>query len=131
MRAYADVMFKRLFAPASLAVLASCASGGGRPPAPEPVRPVVATRTEPLSAGVGRSAAQLEQLLGSPALDVREGSARKLQFRSPVCVIDFYLYPPRAGAEPVVTHIDARRPTGEDFDRTSCLSAVTAQAQTR
>ena len=128
-RAYADAMFTRLFALALLAVLAACASGGGRPPAPEPARPVVATRTEPLAAGVGRSAAQLERLLGAPALDVREGTARKLQFRSPVCVIDFYLYPPRGGAEPVVTHIDARRPTGEDFDGASCFAALAAQAR--
>ncbi len=120
----------RLLAPTALLSLAACAGGGGeRPAAPAPTRPVAATPTEPLSAGIGRSAAQLQALLGAPALDVREGTARKLQFRSPLCVIDFYLYPPRERAEPVVTHIDARRPSGEDFDRASCLAAAAAQAR--
>ena len=33
---------------------------------------------------------------GTPDLDVREGTARKLQFLGPACVLDAYLYPPRA-----------------------------------
>jgi hypothetical protein len=48
-----------------------------------------------------------------------------------VCVLDAYLYPPAAGKEPVVTWIDARRPTGEDFDRASCIAALTRRGEAR
>ena len=81
---------------------------------------------------MGRNARALTSLLGSPGLDIREGSARKLQFAGPVCVLDAYLYPPRSGSsEPVVTHVDARLPDGRDMDRASCVAALTAQQQTR
>ena len=107
---------------------AACASGGRERPAPAPSRAPVQPAAA-IASGLGRTAAQLERQLGAPALDVREASARKLQFRSAACVLDLYLYPPRDGAEPVVTHIDARRPTGEDFDGASCFAALTAQAR--
>jgi hypothetical protein len=49
-----------------------------------------------------------------------------------VCVLDAYLYPPASGrGEAIVTYIDARRPDGTDFDRASCLAALTAQKQVR
>ena len=71
---------------------------------------------------MGRTAAALTGLFGQPALDVREGTARKLQFANQVCVLDAYLYP-RAGGEAVVTHVDARLPDGRDIDRASCVSS--------
>ena len=43
---------------------------------------------------MGQSAQALVALFGDANLDVREGPARKLQFSSPVCVLDAYLYPP-------------------------------------
>jgi hypothetical protein len=73
---------------------------------------------------MGRNAASLVALFGQPALDVQEGSARKLQFSGSNCVLDAYLYPPREGAEPVVTHVDARSPDGRDADRTACVAAL-------
>jgi hypothetical protein len=85
-----------------------------------------------LEAIMGRTAGVLAGQLGAAALDVREGSARKLQFASSVCVLDAYLYPPASGpGEPIVTYVDARRPDGSDFDRASCLAALTAQKQVR
>ena len=107
---------------------AACASGGRETPAPAPTRAPVQPAAA-IASGIGRTAVQLDRQLGPAALDVREGSARKLQFRSGTCVLDLYLYPPRDGAEPVVTHIDARRPTGEDFDAASCFAALAAQAR--
>jgi hypothetical protein len=80
---------------------------------------------------MGQGARALVALFGNPDLDVREGNARKLQFLGPVCVLDAYLYPPRAGAEPVVTHIDARLPDGRDIDRSSCVAALTRREQAR
>jgi hypothetical protein len=63
---------------------------------------------------------------GKPVLDVREGTARKLQFIGPACILDTYLYPPAAGGEPIVTHIDARQRDGRDMDRASCVAALQA-----
>jgi hypothetical protein len=74
-----------------------------------------------LEAVMGRTAAALTALFGNPGLDVREGSARKLQFGGPACVLDAYLYPPARGGDPVVTHVDARLPDGRDTDRAACI----------
>jgi hypothetical protein len=73
---------------------------------------------------MGRTAAELIALFGDADLDGREGQARKLQFVGPACVLDAYLYPAKSGAEPVVTYIDARRPSGDDIDRASCIAAL-------
>ena len=73
----------------------------------------------------GQTAAALTQLFGQPDADVREGTARKLQFQSGICVLDAYLYPPSAGAEPRVTYLDAREPDGSAIDRASCVAALT------
>jgi hypothetical protein len=80
---------------------------------------------------MGSNARTLERAFGRPNLDVREGPARKLQFSSPVCVLDTYLYPPRAGGEPIVTYVDARLPDGRDVDRTSCIAAISRRLQAR
>ena len=53
---------------------------------------------------------------------------RKLQFAGPPCVLDVYLYPLRPGAEPVATHVDARRESdGRDVDRAACIAALAAR----
>jgi hypothetical protein len=108
------------------ALLGGCATA-----APErtaaPVQPPV-TRpytTVGLGTVIGRTAALLESQFGRPDLDIREGSARKLQFSGAACVLDAYLYPPKAGGEPIVTHIDTRLPDGNDMDRASCVAAMT------
>ncbi len=108
--------------------------------APTAVRQSVAGVTGPpvalpaqtgLEAVMGRTASVITGQLGTAALDVREGDARKLQFAGPICVLDAYLYPPSGRGEPIVTYVDARRPDGTDFDRASCLAALTAQRQVR
>lgn len=111
---------------AAALLLSACAA---KPPArpataaPQPVR----TQSYPvtgLEAVIGRTARILESQFGRPELDIREGPARKLQFSAPACVLDAYLYPPAAGGEPIVTHVDARLPDGRDFDRASCVAAL-------
>ncbi len=77
-----------------------------------------------LGAVMGRNAGALIALFGNPGLDAREGPARKLQFLGPACVLDAYLYPPRRGGDPVVTHVDARAPDGSDADRAACVEAL-------
>jgi len=113
-------------------LLAGCAAT----PAPRPsaaaaplVRPVVSPAG--LQAVIGRTAAMLAAQFGKADLDVREGSARKLQFVGPACVLDTYLYPPAGGGEPIVTHVDARLPDGRDMDRASCVAALSRREGAR
>ena len=108
-----------------LLLAAGCAAKQepARTAAPPPERPQTYSVTG-LESVIGRTARMLETQFGKPQLDVREGSARKLQFAGPACVLDAYLYPPKAGGEAIVTHVDARRPDGTDFDRASCAAAL-------
>lgn len=116
---------------AGLLVLAACATAKADPPAPaaarRPVERPVALTSTGIETVLGRTARALEAALGKPRLDVREGPARKLQFAGPACVLDAYLYPPKGGGDPIVTHVDARRPDGSDFDRASCVAALTTR----
>jgi hypothetical protein len=72
----------------------------------------------------GADARKLTQMFGTPRLDIRERTVRKLQFANGRCVLDAYLYAPAQGKEPVVTHVDARSPTGLDVDPASCATAL-------
>ena len=117
----------RTAALAAAFLLSACATKPAPKPmtAPAPVR-VQSYPVTGLEAVIGRTAATLQSQFGRPDLDIREGPARKLQFSAPACVLDAYLYPPKAGAkEPIVTHVDARLPNGADFDRASCVAAIT------
>ena len=80
---------------------------------------------------IGRTAAMLTAQFGKAALDIHEGTARKLQFAGAACVLDAYLYPPAGGGDPIVTHIDARHPDGRDMDRASCVAALSRREQAR
>jgi hypothetical protein len=60
---------------------------------------------------------------GKPALQVREGSSIKLQFRGVRCVLDAYLYPSRDG-QMRVTYVDTRAPSGADMDQAACILAL-------
>ncbi len=116
---------------AAAALLAGCASAPSGPRTARPQPGLVATsrpqQAMPGDPVLGRTAAAVTALFGRPALDVREGNARKLQFSGAACVLDAYLYPPRDRAEPVVTHIDARLPDGRDMDRNACAAALRAR----
>lgn len=118
-------------APALLLLVAGCATPSARPSA-SVVAPVAPTySTAGLGAVLGQTAAALVARLGTPGLDVTEGSARKLQFASAACVLDVYFYPPRGGGGPVATHLDARLPDGRDMDRASCVAALEQARQRR
>jgi hypothetical protein len=114
---------KGLAALGSIVLLAGCVSS---PPQPRPgpvTGPMPTLRPPPPGdALLGRNAAALIALLGTPALDVREGPARKLQFSGAACVLDAYLYPREGRGEPIALHVDTRLPDGRDTDRDSCLA---------
>lgn len=104
--------------------LAACASAIPQPRAVS-ARPVPLPMTgSGLDRVVGQNAAGLVRLFGQPDADVREGTARKLQFQGQFCVLDTYLYPENGG-EPRVTYLDAREPDGSTIDRASCVAALT------
>jgi hypothetical protein len=112
-----------------LALLAACTASTPAPPmvaAPPPKLSITG-----LERVIGKDARALQMLFGAPDLDIRETGARKLQFASPICVLDTYLYPPGAGREPVVTYVDARRPNGDEFDRPSCVAALSRRTEAR
>ena len=112
--------------------LAACAPRPVAAPAPaaRPI-PTQSYGVAGLESVIGRTARVVEAQFGQAELDVREGTARKLQFAGPACVLDVYFYPARAGAEPIATHVDARLPDGGDFDRASCVAALARKMQSR
>ena len=117
---------------ASLLALAACVAAPA-PPVRVPVKgpPVPPPLATGLDRVMGKDARALEALFGTPDQDVREEGARKLQYTSAVCVLDAYLYARTAGAEPVVTWIDARLPGGDDIDRASCIAALSRRVEAR
>jgi hypothetical protein len=111
-----------------LPVLAGCvAPAAEAPPVTQAAAPRPVAAATGLESVIGSTARTLVAQFGRPDLELREGPARKLQFLGPACVLDAYLYPPRAGAEPVVTHVDARLPDGREMDRASCVAALSAR----
>ena len=88
-------------------------------------------RASDLDSVIGQGAASLVQRFGKARIDLVEGDARKLQFASDACVLDVYLYPLQANAQPVATHVEARqRVGGADADRARCIAEVERSATT-
>ena len=87
-------------------------------PPPTVVRPVQNNSL------IGQSASAVGRLFGKPRLDVTEGAARKLQFEGAACIVDIYFYAPRAGAEAVASHVDARTPDGRSAEVNSCVETL-------
>lgn len=101
------------------------------PPSQPPPPPVGGFRAPQLLRAPGlegvieQPAGRLIQRFGQPRLDVMEGDMRKLQFAGQPCVLDIFLYPLREGAEPVATHMEARRASdGQEVDRAACAAAL-------
>lgn len=113
-------------APAALSLALGACGGGIVPPAPiapPPAGPPASAFTKP-GPLMGMDARHLIQQFGTPRLDIRESTVRKLQFANSRCVLDAYLYAPARGKEPVVTHVDARTPAGVDMDPAACATAL-------
>lgn len=109
--------------------LAACGAGtvvprAGYAPAPAGPPASAFLKQGPL---MGSDAGALNRMFGTPRLDIRETTVRKLQFANGRCVLDTYLYAPARGKEPVVTHVDARTPAGADVDPAACATALQAR----
>lgn len=104
-------------------LLAACAT------APKPVQ-APAEQPPPASAHtrggiIGLTADDLVRRLGTPALQIREGTSVKLQFRSSLCVLDTYLY--QTGNAPHrVTYVDARTRALANIDQAICVRSLLA-----
>jgi hypothetical protein len=110
---------RRLLALSLTLILAGCATR----PQPQPETPAVQTpTTRETGAIVGLTPQELVGHFGNPALQVREGTSLKLQFRGRTCVLDAYLYPQNGVLR--VTHVDARTLTGYDSDQAACIASL-------
>ena len=115
----------RRIALAMILLVAGCAAP--RQPTPAaPTPPPVTSQPQPEERAtvIGMTAAELVSHFGSPALQIREGNSLKLQFRTPGCVLDAYLYPTAGGGAQRVTHIDARLPSGVDTNAQACAAQL-------
>lgn len=124
-------MTKPLIATLALSTLAACTTGNDAHLAPAVGRaPLPGSTPVGLERVIGEDATGLARLFGTPDADVREGTARKLQFTGPICVLDAYLYP-KGAAAPRVTWLDTRQPDGTAIDRASCIAALTRRVEAR
>ena len=113
---------RRSFFVSIILLLAGCAPRAQEIPAPS-LPPVVEVPQEQNSLS-GLTVQELVGRYGNPALQVREGSSLKLQFRGPRCVMDAYLYPSGSSATLKVTHVDTRLPSGGDIDQAACIFSL-------
>jgi hypothetical protein len=101
-------------------LVAACAPRVQQQP---PAQPSEAAPIQRQTTLVGLTPQELVGHFGKPALQVREGTSVKLQFRGPRCVLDAYLYPSQSNVLRV-TYVDTRSPSGVDMDQAACISAL-------
>ena len=109
-----------VFPIAAVLLITACTPRAVEPaPAPAP------TPARPSDVLVGLTASELNTRFGQPSFQVSEGVGTKLQWSRNGCVLDAYLYPPQSGqGAPHVTHVDSRRPSGDDIDLQTCLALL-------
>jgi hypothetical protein len=115
-----DVM-RRSIALSLTLLVAACATAPQQTAAPQP-----SSAAQPQETGslLGLTAQDLVGRFGAPALQIREGSSLKLQFRGPSCVLDAYLYPSAGSGALKVSHVDTRLPSGNDVDQAACIAGL-------
>ena len=112
---------RRFLASSTALLIAACATGP-RPPVPTQPPP---TTEHTRGAIIGLTADELVRRLGTPALQVREGTSLKLQFRSSQCVLDAYLYP-SGNAPHRVTYVDTRNRAMAEVNQAMCIDSLQA-----
>jgi hypothetical protein len=108
----------------SVALLLAACTTAPRAPAPQPP----AAQPQQQNSLTGLTPQELVGRFGRPALQIREGSSLKLQFRGPRCVMDAYLYPSGSAGTLKVTHVDSRLPSGGDIDQAACIFSLRQSA---
>jgi hypothetical protein len=119
---------RRFLALASALLLSGCAARPEQPTVTPTAPPPAAPRFEDSSGLSGLTAQDLVGRFGTPALQIREGSSLKLQFRGVRCVLDAYLYPSGGTGVLKVTHVDTRLQSGADTDQAACIFALRRSA---
>ncbi|MFL5240362.1 MAG: hypothetical protein ACJ8EL_22760 [Rhizomicrobium sp.] len=104
----------------SLSLFIGACATRTQPPAPEAPLPPQAEAPRAGRQLLGLTANELVGHFGRPALQIREATSLKLQFRGRQCVLDAYLYP-STGGQLRVTHVDTRGPSGADTDQAACI----------
>ena len=112
---------RRLLAFSLSLFVTACAT---RPQEPTVAQPVPQQQPQEQNSLSGLTAQELVGRFGAPALQIREGSSLKLQFRGPRCVMDAYLYPSGGSGTLKVNHVDTRLPSGGDIDQAACIFAL-------
>ena len=128
-------LFRAAVAAGTLALLAACA------PAMETTRGVTESFPNPLAvitspfappdepkALIGHSGREVAGWLGEPHLKRRDPPAQMWQYRSPSCVLDFFLYA-RPGGDDLaheVSHVEIRP---REANARACLSAIRASGR--
>lgn len=102
-------------------LLTACATRPVQQAAPAPASPPAPAVPE-LGQLVGKTASDLVGRFGAPVLRIQEGAGLKLQFRSPECVLDAYLYPSASGMR--VTHVETRYRSGVDYNQAACIAVL-------
>jgi hypothetical protein len=103
--------------------LSACTPDPIAAPAPAPPAAPLPQSVQVLSDVLGFTAPQMIGRFGSPALQVREGSGLKMQWRGVACVLDAYFYPGTGNVDRV-THVDARLHSGADASQAACIAAL-------
>jgi hypothetical protein len=86
---------------------------------PDTIRPQPPKDTREL---IGLERGEVEARLGTPALRRRDAPAEIWQYRSPLCVLDLFLY--RDGAATRVTSVELRPRDGRELPAALCLSSL-------
>lgn len=106
----------------SFVLLAACVT---RPQPVQPPQQPSLPSQHMRGAIIGMTTEEVVRLLGTPVLQIREGSSLKLQFRSQFCVLDAYLYPPVGAAAPYrVSYVDTRSRALAPVDQATCLASL-------
>jgi len=102
------------------AATASLEPGTGPVPAPAaaPTRPPLKDVREL----IGLERDQVQARLGDPAMRRRDAPAEIWQYRSPLCVLDVFLY--RDGAAMRVTNAELRPRDGRELPAATCLASL-------
>ena len=109
--------------PASVPV----AESATQPPAQSASLPRPAPALRNTSELVGLDSTTVEQRLGTPALRRRDAPAELWQYRSPLCVMDLFLY--SDGRSFKVTHVELRSRSVEQVQAPNCLASFGEQSK--